>query len=73
MNRYHQKQITCCDQPPVRTGYFTENSKTHVLLGLGDRDLLPGDGDLLSRDPTSLVLFLLACLGGEGEELLDPE
>lgn len=49
------------------------NSQTHGLLGLGDLDLLLGDRDLLSRDPTSLELFMLACLGGEGEELLDLE
>ena len=62
-----------CDQAPTFTGYCPLNSHTHGLLGLGDRDLLPGDRDLLSRDPASLVLFLLACLGGEEEELLDLE
>ena len=36
------------------------------MLGLGDRDLL-------SRDLSSLELFLLTCLGGEWEELLERE
>ena len=78
MNRHRQKQIpavpsTPTPRPPPLTGYLPLDGRTHGLLGLGDRDLLPGDRDLLSRDPASLVLFLLACLGGEGEELLDLE
>lgn len=61
----------CCDSALRVTDYFPCNSHTHGLLGLGDRDLLLGDRDLLSRGLSSLVLFLLACLGGE--ELLDRE
>lgn len=61
------KANTCCYQPHIYRP-FPANSHTHALLGLGDRDLLPGDRELLSR-----VLFLLACLGGEWEELLDLE
>lgn len=72
MSRHQQKQIPAVTSPTF-IGHFPVNSHTHALLGLGDRDLLPGDRELLSRAPASRVLFLLACLGGEWEELLDLE